>query len=157
VILIWRVDLGSMSSALAGILGVVLIASFPVWYVRFHRKVRDALRFLLGCMLAVPAGLAVHGEWRSAGLFAGVLLLMRVGYVPFHRGLNHAACRGCEELGGRKMCSGFVRKAQCMRRYEEEIASLLARDGRRQGGRGPSKGLIFFIFRLYSLGKVWYN
>ncbi len=130
VVLSLRVDLEGLNIALAGILLTVIVASFPVWYIRFHRRVRDVLRFLLGCMLAVPVGLAVNGEWRSAGLFAGALLVMRVGYAPFHRGLNHAACQGCAELEGLTICSGFVKKAQCMKRYEEGLTSMLGRDGR---------------------------
>ncbi len=126
IVLSCPVSYGAWKAALFGVLLAVAGVSFPWWYGRFYRRVRDVLRFLLGCLLAVPVGFWKSGYIREAGVFLLVLLAMRLGYAAFHKDLNSRACSGCEELGRSGICSGFMKKAQCMIRYEEGIKEILS-------------------------------
>ncbi|HRZ39458.1 MAG TPA: hypothetical protein P5246_00450 [Candidatus Omnitrophota bacterium] len=122
-LVLWRAPwvLAEWWQPMSGILLAVAGLSFPLWNVRLNRLLRDLLRFLLGGCLAFAVALFVRGETVAAGVFGLVLLAMRIGYTPFHKRLNSSACDGCEELEREHLCSGFARKARCMKEYEDGL------------------------------------
>lgn len=106
------------ASFFAAVAAPTLLLSLPRWYSRWPRRVRDLLRFGLGVTLASGLFLLATGQLLAAALGFALLYAVKRHYQVRRRAKKKEACRGCPELGGGNICSGFALQAQHVRRYE---------------------------------------
>lgn len=103
----------------------LLLGSWPRWYPRWPRPLRDLLRLALGvCIPALTAWTALHPL--LALLVVPIVLL---GLARFRRAriaVNARRCEGCPELG-QGVCSGYALQVQAQRRLALELEARLLR------------------------------
>jgi len=98
---------------------LVLIGSWPTWYRRWPRAVRDALRVGLGLLAAVGSfgvASAPGVAWPALTIAAALWWVYRRRRVQ----VNARRCDGCPELG-RGVCSGYAAHAAAMRAIAGEL------------------------------------
>ena len=118
-------------AVLLGTAIVTLAMSAPLWYSRWPRAFRDALRFALGGVIALCCWMPLLGHWAHGLLVAGVLAAFWRWYLRQRGGRKTRCCDGCKELAQDGICSGFSRQAERIRRYEEEATDVLTSAGHR--------------------------
>lgn len=103
----------------------LLLASWPRWYLRWPRVLRDGLRLALGVWItALTATLALH-------LWVALVILPLLGLLLWHFRRSRAQvqtrrCEGCPELG-QGICSGYRLQADAQRRIALEMEARLER------------------------------
>ena len=122
---------GSVVSTAWPILAAGLLASvgfsYPGWYRRWSRPVRDALRFGAGFFCVLGFLLTVDAHWPTGN---GLGLLLVACWLYFFRvrgGIKSSACDGCAEVGCHSVCSGYQFQAELARGFEEEASDLASR------------------------------
>lgn len=137
--------------AAAVVAPVVLLLSWPAWYGRLPRGLRDALRALLGVAIATGAYAIASSPFTSWPLApaAGVAWWL---FRHQRARVNARRCDGCPELG-HGVCSGYAEHARAMRAIASEIELRLvgddgampdfvrARVGRAAFDQAPSSGI----------------
>ena len=108
-----------------GIATTTVAASFPWWYKRWSRRVRDVLRAGIGWSVVLCGTLFFYGHI-ALGLAsgAGMFAAWKCYYAYRDKRKLHA-CDGCHELGQQSVCSGYARQAECARAYEEAASELV--------------------------------
>jgi uncharacterized membrane protein len=106
-----------------------LAFSMPQLYRRCSRRVRDLLRFSMGCCIALCLCVMLMGKLIVSALCAGILLVFWRIYFVMRRNRRAQACNACPELGG--ICTGCRIQADAVRAYEAEATSLLLASGKK--------------------------
>lgn len=111
---------GAWTASLAALLApLVLLLSWPRWYPRVPRRLRDLARFALGLLIALGS----HAIF-SAPLRLWPLLLLGAALWWLYRRqrvrVNAHRCDGCPELG-RGVCSGYAPHARAMRAIAADL------------------------------------
>lgn len=102
--------------------------SMPRLYKRCSRRLRDGLRFSMGCCISLCVCVMLMGELVVSALCAGTLLVFWRIYFVMRRQRKAQACNACPELGG--ICTGCHIQADAIRAYEAEATQLLLASGR---------------------------
>ncbi|MCP4711311.1 MAG: hypothetical protein GY869_22045 [Planctomycetes bacterium] len=116
-------------AAFIGCGAVTLVFSYPRWYKRWPRLVRDGLRFMLGISIALCGYLLLYGN-PVVGLVGGVLLfgLWKV-YMRLRNRRKGYACEGCNDLKKSEVCPGYTWQAEFLRQYEQQATEYVVRRG----------------------------
>ncbi len=109
--------------------GVTLTLSCPVWYRRWTRPVRDALRGMTGATIALAGYLLFSGSLLPGLIGLVVLGLTWKAYQALRGSRHPKACDGCPQLRENEICPGFALQAECIRQYEQEATDLLLSHG----------------------------
>ncbi len=99
---------------------LTVFLSFPLWYKRWPRTMRDVLRFSMG--LTIPlCGYVLFNSHVVTGVVGavGLLAFWRI-YLNLRRQRRLESCAGCPELGMESVCSGYQIQADHLRSYEQE-------------------------------------
>jgi hypothetical protein len=119
--------------------GATLALSFPTWYKRWPRPMRDVLRFALGGLIAMCGYVLISGHI-VVGLAAaaGLLATWKAFMVLRNRRTVHR-CDGCARLSPKQICPGYTLQASIIRQYEEAATELLTAswDLQRDAEAGP--------------------
>ena len=110
-------------SVAALLLPIVLAVSWPRWYPRVPRPLRDVARFALGLVLALGA----HAVFSAPSTLWPFLLLGPGLWWLYRRQrlrVNARRCDGCPELG-RGICSGYAPHARAMRAISTALEARL--------------------------------
>ena len=105
--------------ASAVLLPVVLLPSWPAWYRRLPRPLRDALRMALGFLVASGS----HAVFVAPAMLWPCIPLAGTAWWLFRRQrarVNARRCDGCPELG-RGVCSGYAAHTHAMRAIATEL------------------------------------
>ena len=105
------------------LLPLVLIGSWPSWYRRMPRVVRDGLRIGLGLLVAVGTygvASAPAVAWPALPVAAALWWVYQRQRVR----VNARRCDGCPELG-RGVCSGYAPHATAMRAIAADIEARM--------------------------------
>ncbi len=103
---------------------LVIVGSYPGWYKKWSRGVRDVLRFLLGVVITANIILLFSHPYFMIPALAVMLICWRIYFV--RRGKRRAnICNGCPELGCEGVCSGYELQANRIRKYEEKATEIL--------------------------------
>ncbi|MCP4702461.1 MAG: hypothetical protein GY862_37220 [Gammaproteobacteria bacterium] len=110
-----------------GLCLTVLPLSYPPWYKKWPRLLRDGLRFMLG--LAIISGIlrVFQGDFLPALIGFGVSLLLWKIYSQKRRRQKLHACNNCPDSGG--ICPGFKFQANLIRQYEQRATDFLSESG----------------------------
>jgi hypothetical protein len=107
------------------VIGPVAVAlSWPPFYQRLPRALRDLLRVAVGATIALAAW--VTGTWPALAwpLLPALLLL----WLIFRRSRQRVIarrCDGCPELHAPGVCSGYALQAACARALEADIEARM--------------------------------
>ena len=113
----------------AALAGVTLALSFPVWYRRWTRPMRDVLRGMMGGTIALCGYLLLWGAPLPGLIGVAVLALFWRGYLAVRGSYRLKVCAGCPHLQENAICPGFALQAERIRRYEEKATDLLLARG----------------------------
>lgn len=97
---------------------VTLAFSWPAWYKRWPRVLRDVLRLMMGLTIAMCGYLLLSGQPVTGLVGAAVLAAFWKGYMVRRRSRRLEACAGCAELHAGGICTGFTLHAERIRQYE---------------------------------------
>lgn len=118
---------GPWTAAIAAVLvPPVLALSWPSWYPRVSRALRDLARFALGLVIALGSHAIFSAPaklWPLALLGAALWWLYRLT----RRRVNARRCDGCPELG-LGVCSGYARHARAMRAVAADLEARMSID-----------------------------
>lgn len=102
---------------------IVLLLSWPTWYPRLPRVMRDLLRAALGALIVCTSHAVFSAPlqlWPVLPLFLATWWL----YRRTRARVQLRQCDGCPELG-RGVCSGYAVHARAMRAIAEELETRL--------------------------------
>jgi hypothetical protein len=105
---------------------IVLALSWPTWYPRLPRTVRDLLRGALGLLIVCTSHAVFSAPpklWPVVPVFIAIWWLYRRTRARVQR----SRCDGCPELG-RGVCSGYQLHAQAMRAIALELEARMEAD-----------------------------
>ncbi len=113
----------------AALAAATLALSCPVWYGKWTRPVRDALRGMTGATIALAGYLLISGS-----LLPGLIGLVALGltwkaYQALRGSHQPKACAGCPQLREDEICPGFALQAERIRQYEQKATDLLLSHG----------------------------
>jgi hypothetical protein len=103
--------------------------SMPRLYKRCSRRVRDLLRYSMGCCISLCICVMLKGNAVVSGLCVSILLIFWRIYFVMRRNRKAQACNACPELG--RICTGCRIQADAVRAYEAEATHLLLASGRK--------------------------
>ena len=109
-------------TAAACLLPTVLAVSWPRWYSKLPRRIRDISRFALGTLIAFGS----FSVFSFPILWPALVLSFMAWsfYKRQRRQVLAHRCDGCPELG-RGVCSGYARQIQAMRAIEAALEAEL--------------------------------
>ncbi len=102
---------------------IVLLLSWPTWYPRLPRVMRDLLRAALGILIVFTS----HAVFSAPLQLWPVLPLFLAAWWLYRRTrarVQLRQCDGCPELG-RGVCSGYAVHARAMRAIELELEARM--------------------------------
>ncbi|MCP4712197.1 MAG: hypothetical protein GY869_26540, partial [Planctomycetes bacterium] len=116
-------------AAFVGCSTVTLVFSYPGWYKRWPRLVRDGLRFMLGISVALCGYLLFYGN-PVVGAAGGLMLfgLWKV-YMRLRNRRKGHACEGCGDLKKKTVCPGYAWQAEYLRQYEQKATEYIVGRG----------------------------
>lgn len=124
---LWRSpDPSMLLWGMAALGPIVLLLSWPTFYRRLPRLVRDGARAGAGLLLALATAATVSGAWWVGGSVLIVLAACYVVYARARREQRGHLCDGCQELGQSGVCSGYSMQAERIRAYEDAMIERLA-------------------------------
>jgi len=101
--------------------GIIFIFSHPQIYETLPRPIKDYLRFFLGWTIANFLFLLI---FKKLFLFLGIaafLWILKIIYSGIRSKMIDKACYKCEECYEDKLCTGFLPKAELMKKYEDQV------------------------------------
>jgi len=106
-----------------------LVLSYPPWYRKWPRIMRDGLRLMTGTTLALWIYILLQGDLAAGSIAAIILYGVWKAYLVARGRQITSACAGCAEITRPGMCTGFVFQADRLRQYEQLSTDyLMARD-----------------------------
>ena len=99
--------------------------SFPAWYKRWPRPMRDALRFALGGLIALCGYILILGQVIAGLAAAAGLLATWKAFMLLRNRRSSRRCEGCDQLSAQAVCPGYALQASIIRQYEEAATELL--------------------------------
>jgi len=127
---VFRQPLWDVAPALwAAMAGITLVFSFPLWYKRWPRPMRDLLRAMLGGTIALCGYLLLSGAWLPGLVGTAVLAASWQAYRGVRERFRRQACAGCPELRDGEICPGFALQAERIRQYEQQATERLIAGG----------------------------
>jgi hypothetical protein len=108
--------------ALVGPLAIAL--SWPPFYQRLPRGLRDLLRVATGATIALAAWVAGSYPGLAWPLLPALLLLWWL-FRRSRKKVIAARCNGCPELAAPGVCSGYALQAACARALEDELEARM--------------------------------
>ncbi len=115
---------GPWTATVAAVLApLVLGLSWPTWYPRVPRPLRDVARVALGLVIALGSHAIFSSPfqlWPVLLLGAGLWWLYRRQRAQVHA----RRCDGCPELG-RGVCSGYALHARAMRAIAADLEARM--------------------------------
>jgi len=106
------------------IAGVVFILSHPKLYKVLPRLIKDWIRFFLGWSIANFLFLLIFKRFFLFIWALSLLLILRLVYSKIRGKMKDKACNKCSEYYKDKLCSGFLLKAELMKKYEDEVCKV---------------------------------
>ncbi|HRQ65079.1 MAG TPA: hypothetical protein PKZ76_09490, partial [Xanthomonadaceae bacterium] len=110
--------------ALALVGPVTIALSWPPFYQRLPRGLRDLLRMGAGATFALAAWVAGSYPSLAWPLLPALLLLWWL-FRHSRKKVIAARCNGCPELHAPGVCSGYALQAACARALEDEIEARM--------------------------------
>ncbi len=120
---VFTVEAVSSAWLAAALAPIVLLLSWPTWYPRLPRAMRDFLRAALGVLIVCTS----HAVFSAPLQLWPVLPLFLAAWWLYRRSrarVRLRQCDGCPELG-RGICSGYALHAQAMRAIELELEARI--------------------------------
>lgn len=120
----------SMGATLFFVITAILVPlSFPPWYKKLPRWVRDALRLMMGMTMILCTYLLFFGHFLLGLISVALLMIFWKVYLIFRQQQKRFDCDGCLELHDNKICTGFSFQAQGIRKYEKQATEIVLNCG----------------------------
>ncbi len=107
--------------ALSGLI-FILIVSYPKIYSIFNRKIKDMIRLLNGCYLALVLVFCFKIS-TTAGVFSFLAFIMFKKIYNKERD-GSRICRGCQKLENGN-CDGYIKQKQALLNIDEEYFKIM--------------------------------
>lgn len=102
---------------------LILFVSYPVFYRKLSRYIRDFIRLNNGFMIG--GTLIISYKYNLICFFASLILLLTIKHYYNKIRNKNDICRGCEELKSDKTCSGYLLQKQALLDLEENYCKIL--------------------------------
>lgn len=115
----------SMMYVVSGLAVVTLVMSYPKWYKKLPRNLRDVLRFSVGWSMGSFAVLSFIFDPLIGLVAFPVFYVFWKVYLAQRKSRKIGECDNCKEVEAGGVCSGFATQAEICREYEEEATGII--------------------------------
>ncbi len=122
------VSLDGLHVGMVGLMAVGAMTSYPPWYRHLRRGVQDVVRAMAGVLAGGWLMLWLRGDGGTALIFSAAAGIIVLWFRRLRTPDKCHACHTCHELDQSAPCSGYVRQAEAIRRYEIACEALLSHD-----------------------------